>query len=449
VNKLITYRYLFIFILSLTVALPFLNRGLFETSEGRYAMVAKTMNDTGNFWIPKINGKEHLTKPPLTYWIIAIGQKIWGMNTLGSRFNHMLLWLMFILIMVRLGELVADKKTGLLAGLIASTSLLPALGSWFLTTDPILVFFQTVAFWAVLEFRQSNQTYWTYIIWLSLALAFNTKGPVALFPLIFWIYFMPRDIRKTFRIPQFLIFILVCSFWYIGLEVGKAGTLARLIQDELIKRTVTNYSGRNAFWWAPLGTYFLPLIIGWGLWPFLINKNDFRVLSKKSQFRLFFWWTMITLIVFSFIQSRLILYILPLVVPVTLLLAESVKRSEHIKRVLALNVILLISFKTFTTIYPYDYNAKQIAELATAKAQDEKVYFLAEDLYGVEFYLGSRFERFNTYDDVFAAFLKNKKIRWVFFQEKRKGMFGQIFSSNSKKILEDHHKGKWNFIKLE
>jgi 4-amino-4-deoxy-L-arabinose transferase-like glycosyltransferase len=431
------------------IAAPFLNRGLFETSEGRYAMVAKTMNETGNFWIPQLNGKEHLTKPPLTYWIIALGQKTWGMNTFGSRINHMLIWLMFILLMVRIGELVGDEETGLLTGFIISSSLYPALGSWFLTTDPIMVFFQAIAFWALLEYKRTRAQGWTYIFWISLALAFNTKGPVALFPLIFWAFYMKDEVRKSFALSQLLFFIVGCSFWYIALEVEKSGILMQLLHDELIKRSTTDFSGRNAFWWAPFVTYFLPMIIGWGFWPFFVKKSALLKTIRSKEFKFFACWISITLIVFSFIQSRLILYMLPLIIPFSLIIAHSIKGNSKVVKVFILNVLLILTVKTVADLLPYDSDAKLISSFATSKVKEEKIYFLNEYLYGVEFYLGKQFERFTNKESIFRALRDQTPIRWVMYQEKRKDILDRIIATQSKKVAEHHRKGKWHLVRIE
>ena len=60
--------------------------GLFETSEARYASVARQMIDSGDWLTPVQNGLKHLTKPPVTYWLSALGMQIFGINEFGARF---------------------------------------------------------------------------------------------------------------------------------------------------------------------------------------------------------------------------------------------------------------------------------------------------------------------------------------------------------------------------
>lgn len=60
-------------------------RGLYETSEGRYAECAREMRETGNYLEPTLDYKPHWTKPPLTYWAMVAGMRLLGANAWGTR----------------------------------------------------------------------------------------------------------------------------------------------------------------------------------------------------------------------------------------------------------------------------------------------------------------------------------------------------------------------------
>lgn len=62
------------------------NWGLTESSEARYATIAKEMVDTDSYINPTLLGIKHLHKPPLTYYITAFSYKIFGVNEFGARF---------------------------------------------------------------------------------------------------------------------------------------------------------------------------------------------------------------------------------------------------------------------------------------------------------------------------------------------------------------------------
>ncbi|MCK4510708.1 glycosyltransferase, partial [bacterium] len=56
------------------------SRGLYETTEGRYAESAREMLETGDWLVPRLDYEPHWTKPPLTYWALAGGMALLGEN---------------------------------------------------------------------------------------------------------------------------------------------------------------------------------------------------------------------------------------------------------------------------------------------------------------------------------------------------------------------------------
>jgi len=58
--------------------------GLFEPTETRYAEIAREMQASGDWLVPRLNGIMHLHKPPLAYWAAAIGMNVMGEDA-GAR----------------------------------------------------------------------------------------------------------------------------------------------------------------------------------------------------------------------------------------------------------------------------------------------------------------------------------------------------------------------------
>ena len=72
--------------LALFVAFSFQGtRGIYETTEGRYAECAREMVETGNYLAPTLSYRPHWSKPPLAYWIIA-GERIFARSWIVSTF---------------------------------------------------------------------------------------------------------------------------------------------------------------------------------------------------------------------------------------------------------------------------------------------------------------------------------------------------------------------------
>ena len=77
------YRKSWLVIIAVTIILAFAfqgSRGLWEPDEGRYVRCAYEMLKAGDWLTPRLNGTPHFTKPPVTYWLIASGLSVFGMN---------------------------------------------------------------------------------------------------------------------------------------------------------------------------------------------------------------------------------------------------------------------------------------------------------------------------------------------------------------------------------
>ena len=58
--------------------------------EGRYVGVAWEMVQSGNWLVPTLDGMPFFHKPPLFYWITALGIKLFGFHVASARLAPML-----------------------------------------------------------------------------------------------------------------------------------------------------------------------------------------------------------------------------------------------------------------------------------------------------------------------------------------------------------------------
>lgn len=57
-----------------------------DSVESNYALTAKEMVLSGDWISPQIYGKPWYDKPIMSYWLIALGFKIFGFSEFGARF---------------------------------------------------------------------------------------------------------------------------------------------------------------------------------------------------------------------------------------------------------------------------------------------------------------------------------------------------------------------------
>src|SRR2546425_9529996 len=97
--------------------------GLVGPDEPRYSAIAREMLMTGDYIIPRLYGQPWFEKPPLMYWLAALGYKLFGLNEAGARFPSALsaTWCVFLIYWC--GRKLWDRAVGFLAALIFATSI--------------------------------------------------------------------------------------------------------------------------------------------------------------------------------------------------------------------------------------------------------------------------------------------------------------------------------------
>jgi 4-amino-4-deoxy-L-arabinose transferase len=82
--------------------LPLMTHGLWIPDETRYGQISQEMLQSGNWVAPHFMGIRYFEKPIAGYWMIAIGQAIFGENLFGVRIASALstgvsVWLAYLL----------------------------------------------------------------------------------------------------------------------------------------------------------------------------------------------------------------------------------------------------------------------------------------------------------------------------------------------------------------
>lgn len=402
-------------LLVVVVALAFQgSRGLYETTEGRYAEAAREMAAGGDWLTPHLDGNPHWTKPPFTYWALAAGIEALGRNGWGLRAFNALAFIGMAMGVYGIGRALWDESTGLLAMLIAATAPFSVLGLNSISTDMPLALWETLAvlcFWLAMR---TGRARYVNAMWASFGLAFLTKGPPGLLALLAILVFVwarrGRDggAPRLARVEGIAAFLVIAFGWY-ALQVARDPSLARyLVHDELYGRMATGMHHRNARWFMPLVIYGPALTLGLGLWffdAFPLGARAWRnrrvrraALSPETGFALL--WLTVPLVVLSMSRSRLPLYVLPLMAPAALGLAHAAltlrPRERALRRGVVLAVaggVLCIALKGVAARVPSASNMAQLRDAVAASPGERVIAVDAGRLYGLDFYLDGRLER--------------------------------------------------------
>ena len=392
-------------------------RGLYETSEGRYAECAREMIERGDFLQPTLDYQPHWTKPPLTYWAIAAGIKLLGPGEWGIRLYSSLAFALTALAVASIGTTLWGKTTGFLAGIIYLTSPYPTLGASTLTTDMLLTLWETLAVLCYLRsFRAGSSQkggIWITVMWLCFGLGFLTKGPPALIPLlpiIVWHLWHKPETRLV-GLKGLLVFAVVGLSWYVYVVLRNPGLVSYFFGQEVVGR-VASSTVHNHEWYKPVTMYLPVLIFGAGAWLYFAVRTAWQErvlrpdvlwqrLKRGGSGSFLFLWLVIPLILFSLVKSRLWLYVLPLHTPVALVIARGI--GGHLerfsfKRVMGLAIcsaLVLVTIKGVTAYYPNKNNMRQLYNLCEEVGVHGRQFVLFDipQLYGLQYYLDGRIQR--------------------------------------------------------
>jgi 4-amino-4-deoxy-L-arabinose transferase-like glycosyltransferase len=131
-------------------------RSLWEPDEGRYTAVALEMSRLGDYVIPRLNHESvHLTKPPLTYWLMSISMQVFGQHEWAARLPNALAFIATVLVVAAIGRRITPRAA-LPAPLVYALSLLPVAAANVISTDTLLTLWETLAVYGFVAVSSSS-----------------------------------------------------------------------------------------------------------------------------------------------------------------------------------------------------------------------------------------------------------------------------------------------------
>ena len=148
-------------------------------SEGRWAVVAREMMQSGNYFLPTINGQVYFDKPLLSYWAIIPFSWFTGVTETSARLPGALAGVGTVGLTFALGRRFYGRTAGFLSGAILLTTAM--FGFWARTASAELL--NVLAIWLmlwVLARGDRTPSFRRYLVfYLVAALSAFCKGPVA------------------------------------------------------------------------------------------------------------------------------------------------------------------------------------------------------------------------------------------------------------------------------
>lgn len=260
---------------------------LWDQDESAYAAFAWNMIQTGDWLVPEFSWSEIHRKTPLYFWSIAVSNLVFGFGEWAVRLPALLSIMGTALWVGWQGRRTFGRDTALAASVILLANLfLPHLVK-IAVTDGMLLFFETVAALALVNFFHTGekQDRWWFV--LGVAGALLVKGPPVLIltfgMLGLLLLFHSNRRRWVFFHPWFL-------FPLAALPLLVWGRLAWQTDDGVFIRwmidwyTFSRVGGEVLGQTGPPGYYLVTILIAFLPWTLLLVKA-FRDLLVNFQFR--------------------------------------------------------------------------------------------------------------------------------------------------------------------
>lgn len=295
----------------------------FSRAEIFFGECAKEMLLTGNFMVPTFQGQGFFDKPILSYWAVCASYKAFGISHLAARIPSCLAAIATVLLTALAARKLFSAKTGLVAAMILSTTVMYMSFAAMCMSDMLLIFFNTFAMVLLYfgsEATSSRKQTW---LWMSgaaaVGLAFLTKGPIGIiFPAITFFAYLSvtrrlKMVRPIHYIGALLIVLSLGSPWFLAMYSSHPDSLSYFFLRENFQR----FAGATYDTHHPIWFMVHSLITGFAPWSVLLivaAADMVRHLKQGTATRplIYLWLAVITVIgFFSLSRGKIDYYALP------------------------------------------------------------------------------------------------------------------------------------------
>jgi 4-amino-4-deoxy-L-arabinose transferase-like glycosyltransferase len=316
-------------------------RSLFQTDEGRYAEIPREMVATGHWLTPRLDGLRYFEKPPLQYWATAASFTLFGFHNWSARLYTALCGFACILLVFMTGRRLWGERVGWLSALATASSLYVVFMGHFNTLDMSLTFFLSLCLCAFLiaqtyDEHTPGHRYWTYAAWGASACALMTKGLIGIvFPAgtLFLYMLVNWDwswLRRMHWWGGMTIFLIIGAPWFVWISLHNPQFPYYFFIYQHFVRYLTPAAHRTGpiYYFVLL---FLAAVLPWLAETFKVIARDWRrSVSESGRFdavQALWIYVVFIIVFFSFSQSKLPSYILPVMPAVGLLLGRELAKE--------------------------------------------------------------------------------------------------------------------------
>jgi 4-amino-4-deoxy-L-arabinose transferase len=324
-------------VLAALLLLPGLGRmRAMENTDARYLEISREMHASSDWLVPRLAGRMHLDKPPLTYWAASLGYAVLGETPFAGRLFQQVALACTALVVGLGGRRWLGRKAAFDAALVLLSSGLVFATSRILATDLFQLLFFTGAMLAFLRGVEAPGRPGAVVLAFGLlGASANAKGPIALFvAALIWLPFLWLTRGQTRISGRSLavggvLFLALGAPWYLVLWGRDPDILSHWVRVQLIAR-LTGSVGHSHGPFYLLGSWPLALLpwtpLAWlALWR-LRPRAGWRRADALDLYLLL--WATVPVLFFSLPRTKIASYLLPALPGAALAIARALETGR-------------------------------------------------------------------------------------------------------------------------
>ena len=403
-----------------------------DTTEARYAEIARIMAETGDWITPYFDyDVPFWGKPPLVFWLEALSMKLLGVNDFAPRLPSLLFTLATAGLIYKFLGTLYNQRSAIWGVTIYFSIGLVYILSGVVILDPVFTFATTLAYVAFVMVLKEQGKVWGYLFFIAVSLGLLSKGPLVLVLVAgsigLWLLFSLKRWRVFKMYPWasgLLLTAVITLPWYIMAEMKTPGFIDYFIVGEHFMRFIDPGWSGDLYGVAhhePHGIIWLEWLVvslPWGLIAIgLLAANTLKARSlqnikaylKDEELSFYLIWALFPMLFFTLSGNVLSTYVLPGLPALAIILAIYFDRHDIFKsekgRTFAIYSLLAIPTLILIAIIYADNNRHiirtekfLIQEHRQLAKADEPLYYLKKKPFSARFYTAGEMKML-TYDD--------------------------------------------------
>lgn len=327
-------------------------RDPWPADEPRFALAAKHMVETGQWFFPVLGDEYYPDKPPLFMWMIAAGYALTGNLNVAFLIPSALAAMGVILLVYDLGTRLWSRREGLAAAASLLIMVQFIIQGKTAQIDMVLTFWTTLALYGMVRYLLLGDAIaWFLAGSFCMGLGIVTKGvgflPIFLliaYGLALWRGWTPLNRSVGWRVLLSPVFMILGTLvWFVPMwllvEIANDPALTayrdNILFHQTAERYVRSWTHIKPFW------YYIVSVMPWSWLPFSLLIVNYsrqwwgRMKKGDSRFWTLILWFLMVLAFFSLSQGKRGVYILPMAPAFALLLGAVQEKVFSSKKVQA------------------------------------------------------------------------------------------------------------------